>query len=186
MVTFDEAKRLRNRTKRGIDLAAYGAIFDEPMLTIEDTSAEYGEQRLRSLGLLRGRVVVRSGRIVRRVRTSFPAAMGTKVKLVPTSAPGPEEQVAQRAMEAAADEPVADAENPPTRPEDWGNAIRSHSLPELRDKLAQRRGRTSSVDQEKVETLIPFDADVLAGIKATGNGWRERVNEAVREWLETH
>lgn len=58
MLTFDEAKRLRNRTKHGIDLAACGAIFDEPMLTIEDTSAEYGEQRLKSLGLLRGRVVV--------------------------------------------------------------------------------------------------------------------------------
>lgn len=89
-------------------------------------------------------------------------------------------------MEAAADEPVADAENPPTRPEDWASAIRSHSLPELRGKLTQRRGRASSAGQEKVETLIPFDADVLAGIKATGSGWQERVNEAVREWLETH
>ncbi len=58
MITFDSAKRQTNRRKHGIDLAACEAIFDAPMVTEEDDREAYGEQRLRSLGWLEGRVVV--------------------------------------------------------------------------------------------------------------------------------
>jgi len=58
MVTFDETKRARNLVKHGIDLAECESIFDWPMLTREDDRDDYGEQRLASLGLLGGRVVV--------------------------------------------------------------------------------------------------------------------------------
>lgn len=40
------------------DLAQCESVFDFPMLTIEDNRAAYGEQRLKSLGLLGARVVV--------------------------------------------------------------------------------------------------------------------------------
>lgn len=58
MVTFDDTKRLGNIAKHGIDLCDCAAVFDGPMLTIEDTRADYGEQRLKTLGLVTGRVVV--------------------------------------------------------------------------------------------------------------------------------
>ena len=59
MVTWDEAKRLRNiRDHDGIDLAECESIFDAPMVTAEDVRAAYGEKRLESYGLLNGRVVV--------------------------------------------------------------------------------------------------------------------------------
>lgn len=59
MVTYDETKRQANMQKHdGIDLAECECIFDSPMLTLEDTSDAYGEQRLKSLGWLDGRVVV--------------------------------------------------------------------------------------------------------------------------------
>ena len=57
-MTYDPSKRKRNRSKHAIDLAECDAIFDEPMLTREDTRKAYGEQRLISLGRLTGRIVV--------------------------------------------------------------------------------------------------------------------------------
>lgn len=67
-MTYDPSKRTYNRRKHAIDLAECDAIFDEPMLTQEDTRADYGEQRLISLGRLKGQVVVWCGPTVRKVR----------------------------------------------------------------------------------------------------------------------
>jgi uncharacterized DUF497 family protein len=58
MVTYSAAKRQTNLTKHGLDLAECSGVFDAPMLTEEDTRAAYGEQRLRSLCWLGGRVAV--------------------------------------------------------------------------------------------------------------------------------
>ena len=57
MITWDEAKRLQNIAKHGIDRAHCEVIFDAPMLTVEDKSESYGEKRLQSLGLFYGVVV---------------------------------------------------------------------------------------------------------------------------------
>jgi uncharacterized DUF497 family protein len=57
-MSHDPAKRKANLRKHSIHLAECEAIFDAPMLTRDDDRAEYGEQRLISLGLLRGRVVI--------------------------------------------------------------------------------------------------------------------------------
>ena len=85
---------------------------------------------------------------------------------------------------------IADApgeDRPPTPDEGarWKNAIVSHSLPELREKLAARR-RGVQKAPTKVPTTIRFDADVLADLKASGRGWQTRVNDAMREWLKAH
>jgi len=57
-MSYDPAKRRRNQLKHAIDLAECEAIFDAPMLTREDTREEYGEQRLVSLGMLKGKIIV--------------------------------------------------------------------------------------------------------------------------------
>jgi uncharacterized protein len=57
-MTHDPQKRRLNNRKHKIDLAECEAVFDELMLTREDASEAYGEQRLISLGWLQGRVVV--------------------------------------------------------------------------------------------------------------------------------
>ncbi len=57
MITFDEAKRQENIRKHGIDFSDCEPIFDAPMVTEEDAREAYGEQRLKSLGWLNGRVV---------------------------------------------------------------------------------------------------------------------------------
>ena len=58
MVTYDEAKRAANLAKHGIDLATCASLFDAPMLTEEDASRAYGEQRLKSLCWVNDRVAV--------------------------------------------------------------------------------------------------------------------------------
>lgn len=50
--------------------------------------------------------------------------------------------------------------------------------------VAQRRGRGPQKSPRKQPTTIRFDADVLAGLKATGPGWQTRVNDAMRDWLK--
>lgn len=58
MVTFDEAKRVANISKHGIDLAQCESAFDFPMVTCEDNREAYGEQRLKSFAWWNNRVVV--------------------------------------------------------------------------------------------------------------------------------
>ena len=49
-------------------------------------------------------------------------------------------------------------------------------------ELRRQRGRPP-LETPKVATAIRFDADVLAGLRATGKGWQTRVNDTMREWL---
>jgi hypothetical protein len=58
VVAFDEAKRRANLKKHGIDLAECACVFDAPMLTEVDARDADGEQRLKSLCWLDGRVAV--------------------------------------------------------------------------------------------------------------------------------
>jgi hypothetical protein len=55
---WDEAKRLSNLRKHGIDFVDVPAVFHGYTLTVEDTRFAYGEQRFVTVGLLSGRVIV--------------------------------------------------------------------------------------------------------------------------------
>ena len=57
MITWDEPKRKINLKKHGIDLAELESAFDFPMITVEDDRESYGELRLQSLAMWRGRVI---------------------------------------------------------------------------------------------------------------------------------
>lgn len=54
---WDEAKRLANLRKHGIDFVDVPAVFEGDIVTVEDDRYNYGEQRFITLGLLQGRVV---------------------------------------------------------------------------------------------------------------------------------
>jgi len=54
---WDEAKRLANLRKHGIDFTDVKIVFDGDILTVEDDRYSYGEQRFVTFGLLQGRVV---------------------------------------------------------------------------------------------------------------------------------
>ena len=58
MITWDEAKRASNLKKHKNDFVDLGGAFDLPMITVEDNRESYGELRLQSLAMFRGRVVL--------------------------------------------------------------------------------------------------------------------------------
>jgi hypothetical protein len=55
---WDEAKNRSNFAKHGLALEDAEQVFDGPCVTFEDDRFDYGEERLITLGLLAGRVVV--------------------------------------------------------------------------------------------------------------------------------
>ena len=57
MITWDERKRRLNLKKHNIDLAELESAFDSPMITVEDDREDYGEPRLQSLAMWRGRII---------------------------------------------------------------------------------------------------------------------------------
>jgi uncharacterized DUF497 family protein len=54
---WDEAKRLANLRKHGIDFIDIPVVFEGDIVTVEDDRFNYGEQRFVTLGWLQGRVV---------------------------------------------------------------------------------------------------------------------------------
>jgi uncharacterized protein len=54
---WDEAKRLTNLLKHGIDFLDISIVFEGDTVTLEDRRYSYGEQRFIAFGLLRGQVV---------------------------------------------------------------------------------------------------------------------------------
>jgi uncharacterized protein len=54
---WDEAKRLSNLDKHGIDFLDVEEVFDGDIVTVEDDRPGYGERRFVTFGLLQGRVV---------------------------------------------------------------------------------------------------------------------------------
>lgn len=55
---WDEAKNRRNIEKHGIGFIRASKIFDGPVLEAVDDRTDYGELRIKSLGLLDGRLLL--------------------------------------------------------------------------------------------------------------------------------
>ncbi len=55
---WDEAKNRSNFAKHGLSFEDTAQVFEGPCVTFEDDRADYGEERLITLGLLAGRLVV--------------------------------------------------------------------------------------------------------------------------------
>lgn len=89
-------------------------------------------------------------------------------------------------MAAAPDTAVTDVDNPPSQPGDWDDAVISHSLGELREMLAERRGRGPNKRPTKEQVAIRLSPDVLAYFRANGSGWQTRVDDALREYVKNH
>ena len=57
-VTFDPAKRTSTLRDRGLDFADAVEVFAGKTLNIPDERRDYGEARIITVGLLRGRMVI--------------------------------------------------------------------------------------------------------------------------------
>lgn len=81
---------------------------------------------------------------------------------------------------------VFDEDSPRTQPGDWDNAIVSHSLEELREKLAERRGRGPNKKPTKEQVAVRFSPEVLSYFRNTGSGWQTRMDEALKQYVDEH
>jgi uncharacterized protein (DUF4415 family) len=58
-------------------------------------------------------------------------------------------------------------------------------LPQEEQKMLLRlRGRGPQRAPKKVPISIRLSPEVIQGLRATGNGWQRRADEALRSWLE--
>jgi uncharacterized protein (DUF4415 family) len=58
------------------------------------------------------------------------------------------------------------------------------ALPEAEQKVLLRvRKRGPQKEPKKVPISIRLSPDVVEGLRATGNGWQGRADEALRSWL---
>jgi uncharacterized protein len=57
-ITFHEGKRSWTLRERGLDFADAEIVFSGPTYSAEDTRDDYGETRIITVGLLRGRMVI--------------------------------------------------------------------------------------------------------------------------------
>lgn len=112
--------------------------------------------------------------------------MVTNMKRTTTSKPLFSPEQVKAAIAAAPDHAVYDPENPPTVPGDWDKTIVSHSREELREKLAERRGRGPNKQPTKEQVAIRLSPEVLNYFRAGGQGWQTRMDEALREYVESH
>lgn len=55
---WDEAKRMANAAKHGIDFVDAPEMFQRPMIVRSDERKNYGEPRWQGLGLVQGRLMV--------------------------------------------------------------------------------------------------------------------------------
>ena len=55
---WDEAKNRKNLAKHGLSFEDAEQVFSGPCVTFEDDRFDYGEERLITLGMLAGRLVV--------------------------------------------------------------------------------------------------------------------------------
>jgi uncharacterized protein (DUF4415 family) len=46
------------------------------------------------------------------------------------------------------------------------------------------RAAKQAIPINKIPITIHFDADILAAFRATGDGWENRMNNALREWMK--
>ncbi|MDY3331578.1 MAG: BrnA antitoxin family protein [Pelistega sp.] len=77
---------------------------------------------------------------------------------------------------------LTDDENPAWTDEMFQQAVNINQLPStLQKKL---RGRPKLAQPKQIIT-IRYDADIVEKFKAMGKGWQTKMNNALREWLQT-
>lgn len=78
-----------------------------------------------------------------------------------------------------------DIDSPVTTEADWAQAFVSHSATELHNQTSRRKYAANECSA-KEQVAISFDAEVLAYFRSSGEDWKNRMNDALKEWLKEH
>ncbi len=92
-----------------------------------------------------------------------------------------EREIAKHIKEDASELPNEFFENA-----DWMVGDKQSAPTSVRKELQKRMVGRPIKENPKQSTTIRFDADILEAFKASGKGWQTRINDALREHLETN
>jgi len=67
-----------------------------------------------------------------------------------------------------------------------GEFARVHTPTDIAVYKARGRPVGSIKDDTKQAVTVRYSPEVLVAFRATGAGWQTRMNDALREWLQTH
>jgi uncharacterized protein (DUF4415 family) len=67
-----------------------------------------------------------------------------------------------------------------------GEFARTHTPADTAVYRARGRPVGSTKDDSKQAVTVRYSPDVLEAFRATGAGWQARMNEALKDWLQTH
>ncbi len=67
-----------------------------------------------------------------------------------------------------------------------GEAARTHTPADIAAYKARGRPVGSTKEDTKQAVTVRYSPDVLAAFRATGAGWQARMNDALKDWLQTH
>ena len=78
---------------------------------------------------------------------------------------------------------VKEDDNPVWTKTDFAKAVPFSGLSAHERAVLSSRKRGSQVAPKKIPISIRLSPDVLEGLRATGEGWQSRADEALRLWL---
>jgi uncharacterized protein (DUF4415 family) len=84
---------------------------------------------------------------------------------------------------------LTDPDNPPLTDKQLSQMRPASDVlsPELfAGMVAMSKGGRPKAEQTKKAVTVRYDVDVVEQFKAGGKGWQTRMNNALREWLNTH
>jgi uncharacterized protein (DUF4415 family) len=67
-----------------------------------------------------------------------------------------------------------------------GEFARVHTPSDIAAYKARGRPVGSTKDDAKQAVTVRYSPDVLAAFRASGAGWQTRMNDALKDWLQTH
>jgi uncharacterized protein (DUF4415 family) len=67
-----------------------------------------------------------------------------------------------------------------------GEAVRVHTPKDVAAYKGRGRPVGSVKDDAKQAVTVRYSPDVLQAFRASGAGWQARMNDALKEWLQTH
>jgi uncharacterized protein (DUF4415 family) len=171
LIEFDSEKRVQTLADRGLDFADAPLVMSGDQLTMLDTRIDYGEARFITVGFIESIMVM----VVWTPR-------GEVRRIISMRKCNERKHVISSDLASAIARPIS-AEEYAEMPE-LDDAFFEHADMYVGNKLV-RRGRPVQ-DVTKTPIKLRLDPDIIATFKAQGRGWQTRMNDALREWMNTH
>jgi uncharacterized DUF497 family protein len=156
---WDKAKNRSNLVKHGLDFDDAERVLSGPCVTFEDDRFDYGDERLVTLGVLAGRVVV----IAHSPRDDKTRIISMRRRI----------DVSKKSIKSDLEriDRMKDSE------------IDYSDIPAL-DKTFLKKAAVAW-PPEKKQLTIRLDADVLTWLKGHGPGYQTRINRILRVVMES-